>query len=131
MRPSQYSSTLRCSKSSSPISLQRTIGSSSKSWCQRTRWYRTWRIMASNQRAGAPRITRGASRERARGGVWHVAHTLADVPAMPERIVGCPVKGSPDGAREWLTDLGACRDRLRGEHADLGELVSKMHEAVA
>ena len=72
---------------------------------------------------------------------------------MSERIVELPVQVAPERVRKRLTDLSAGRDRLREdglgvgdvegeddrcaadrrcrEHAELGELVGQMHEAVA
>ena len=71
--------------------------------------------------------TRRISGERARRGghdlvVRHVAQVLADVPAMPERIVELPVQVAPERVRERLTDLSAGRDRLREHSLSVGDV---------
>jgi len=77
---------------------------------------------------------------------------LADVPAVPERIVELPVQVAPEHLLEGLANLGASSDRLRedrlsigdvecqddagstdrgwGEHPHLWELVGYVEEAV-
>jgi hypothetical protein len=47
--------------------------------------------------------------------VRHVAQVLADIPAMPERILELAVQVAPEHLLQRLTDLGAGRHRL-GEH---------------
>jgi AraC-like DNA-binding protein len=84
--------------------------------------------------------------------MWYVAQVLADVPAVPERIVELRVQVTPEGLVQGLANASPGRDRSgedllrvvdvkrqydrsaadrrRCEHTQLGEFVGQMQEAV-
>jgi hypothetical protein len=56
---------------------------------------------------------------------------LADVPAVPERVVELAVFVAPEDVREWLTDLCASGDRLREDPLGIGNLEAEHDRCAA
>jgi hypothetical protein len=63
--------------------------------------------------------------------VWHVAQVLSDVPAVPERVLELAVPVAPEHVGQWLSDLGAGRDRLREHRFGIRDVEGQHHRRAA